>query len=244
MVGAARNPPWSRDELILALDLYMNHRDQLPEASSSEVAALSKLLNELGSAITGKTATFRNANGVYMKLGNYRALDPEYLARGRKGLERGGKGDADVWREFANNRQRLAEVASAIRSTVAAGAVQALPEVPEDEMEDAAEGRVLTRLHLSRERSKKLVSKRKSLAFKKDGSLKCEACGFDFAKKYGNRGDGFIEAHHTKPVHTLESGGRTKLEDLALLCANCHRMIHAKRPWLSMDALRGMLKRD
>jgi hypothetical protein len=36
-------------------------------------------------------------------------------------------------------------------------------------------------------------------------------------------------------VHQLLPGSKTKLADLHLLCANCHRMIHARRPWLTLD---------
>ncbi|WP_249187608.1 hypothetical protein [Nocardiopsis sp. MG754419] len=38
--------------------------------------------------------------------------------------------------------------------------------------------------------------------------------------------------------HVGES--RTRLEDLALLCANRHRMIHVARPWLTVDRLRAL----
>jgi 5-methylcytosine-specific restriction enzyme A len=84
------------------------------------------------------------------------------------------------------------------------------------------------------------VEKRKKQALK-DGSFRCEACEFDFEKQYGERGKGFIEVHHTKPVHTLVAGSKTSLEDLALVCANCHRMIHARRPWLSIGELRSLI---
>jgi hypothetical protein len=52
------------------------------------------------------------------------------------------------------------------------------------------------------------------------------------------------EAHHTKPVETLVEGSKTKLEDLALLCANCHRMVHATRPWLTVNGLRHLLSKS
>ncbi|WP_352230624.1 MULTISPECIES: HNH endonuclease [Asaia] len=42
-------------------------------------------------------------------------------------------------------------------------------------------------------------------------------------------------------MHLIEPGTKTKLSDLALLCANCHRMIHARRPWLSLDELRQII---
>ena len=71
--------------------------------------------------------------------------------------------------------------------------------------------------------------------------LLCEACGFDFEQVYGEHGKGFIECHHTKPVSELKAGEKTKLSDLALVCSNCHRMIHRRRPWLSVSELGELL---
>jgi 5-methylcytosine-specific restriction protein A len=68
------------------------------------------------------------------------------------------------------------------------------------------------------------------------------ACGFNFAARYGERGSGFIECHHTKPVSALRPGEKTRLEDLALLCANCHRMIHIRRPWMTVGQLKQALQ--
>jgi predicted HNH restriction endonuclease len=64
----------------------------------------------------------------------------------------------------------------------------------------------------------------------------------EYGGAYGARGEGFIECHHTKPVESLGDDTPTKLSDLALLCSNCHRMIHAKRPWLSLAELSAALK--
>ena len=44
---AARNPAWTRDELILALDLYIQHGGDVPGKGSEEIEALSDLLNTL-----------------------------------------------------------------------------------------------------------------------------------------------------------------------------------------------------
>ena len=57
---------------------------------------------------------------------------------------------------------------------------------------------------------------------------KCEVCELDFSEKYGEIGKGYIEAHHLTPLHTLK-GKKVSLNpetDFAVLCANCHRMIH------------------
>jgi len=58
---------------------------------------------------------------------------------------------------------------------------------------------------------------------------RCQACGLDFAERYGDIGKGFIEAHHLRPIATLEEGVSIKYDvaaDFAVLCSNCHRMIH------------------
>ena len=93
-----------------------------------------------------------------------------------------------------------------------------------------------------RERDPSLVKRKKDRVLAAHGVIACEACGFDFGKAYGERGDGFIECHHTKPVSELEPGGRTNLADLALVCSNCHRMIHRRRPWLSIEALKRQVR--
>ncbi len=100
----------------------------------------------------------------------------------------------------------------------------------------AEEGTAKLRTHLRRERSKSLVDR-----FKRElTSLACVVCDFDFARKYGELGRGFIEAHHKIPVAQLRPGALTKLEDLAPVCANCHRMLH-RSGGLSIDELRDRL---
>jgi 5-methylcytosine-specific restriction protein A len=63
---------------------------------------------------------------------------------------------------------------------------------------------------------------------KKGRVAECECCGFSFSQVYGALGAGYIEAHHRKPLHTLTEGEAVQYrpEDFALLCSNCHRMIH------------------
>ena len=71
----------------------------------------------------------------------------------------------------------------------------------------------------------------------------CEGCGFNFKKTYGEHGDGYIEAHHLIPLHTLPFGQAVSMDpvtDFALLCANCHRMVHRRVPMLSLDELKRM----
>lgn len=236
-----RNPTWTRDELILALDFYLQHREIVPGKSSEEILQLSSEINSLAKRLgLSGSETLRNANGVYMKLMNFRSHDPEYTADGKSGLNRGNRDEKVVWDQFANDPERLKRLANAIRLGLLVEPTHG-SEVDEPEVAEAEEGRLMTRLHRTRERSRKLVQNKKSAFEKKHGKLFCEACGFDYAVTYGTRGYGFIECHHTKPLHALKPGEKTKLQDLALLCANCHRMVHTKAPWLSMDDLKKLV---
>lgn len=99
-----------------------------------------------------------------------------------------------------------------------------------------SEGAVVLRTHLRRERSKTLVDRFKA----KLAVCRCEVCEFDFSERYGELGRGFIEAHHKVPVAQLEPGVLTRLEDLAAVCSNCHRMLH--RAGCSLDELRNRLR--
>ena len=48
------------------------------------------------------------------------------------------------------------------------------------------------------------MRRKRELVLRETGYLACEACGFDFAKKYGPHGEGLIEAHHVQPLHNSE----------------------------------------
>lgn len=97
------------------------------------------------------------------------------------------------------------------------------------------------KLHKFKERKPELISKAKILAIK-ENRLFCEVCNFNFEKEYPLLGNGFIECHHKLPIAT---GGirKTKVEDLALVCANCHRMLHRKHSgnYLSIEELKELI---
>lgn len=92
--------------------------------------------------------------------------------------------------------------------------------------------------HMKIERNTKAVA----LAKKVHGT-RCQGCGVDFSWIYGVTGSGYIEAHHLKPLHTLEEGASVKMnvaEDFAVLCSNCHSMVHRSKPMLTLNQLRSL----
>ncbi|MGE8021527.1 HNH endonuclease [Peribacillus frigoritolerans] len=236
-VEKKRNPAWKRDELILALDLYFRHNPNHISSKHEEVVKLGKLLNSLPIHGNQANANFRNPNGVYMKMCNFLRFDPNYKG---KGLERGSKLEEEVWDKFYNDKNKLHNIAQSIISSVNYEKEEVSKSISIDEEEEFPEGKVLYRLHKQRERNSNVVKKKKQIAIE-ENKLKCEICKFDFFKTYGDLGEGFIECHHTIPVSNYKENTKTKLNDLVLVCSNCHRMLHRKRPWLSKEQLQDLL---
>lgn len=103
------------------------------------------------------------------------------------------------------------------------------------------EGKKKLRQHVLRERNPNLVFEAKKRFKNRHGRLFCEVCKFVFAKRYGAIGEDFIEAHHIKPVSELSENEKTKISDLVMVCSNCHRMLHRRRPWLEKGDLESLL---
>lgn len=114
-------------------------------------------------------------------------------------------------------------------------------DITEDD-EGFPEGKKKLRTHICRERNYKVIKEAKSRYKDKHGKLICEICKFDFEEVYGEIGTDFIEGHHTIPVSELEEGDKTRVEDIVLVCSNCHKMLHRKRPWLKSEELKDILK--
>lgn len=103
-----------------------------------------------------------------------------------------------------------------------------------------AEGKTVVRTVRQRQRNRKLVEEAK-LRFKaRYGRLYCQACGFDFEAHYGVE---YIEAHHLEQVASYTDERVTSLDDLVMLCANCHRITHTRTPPYSLQELKTIIQR-
>lgn len=109
-----------------------------------------------------------------------------------------------------------------------------------DEAEEFAEGAPQYAKHIKRERDPRVVKLAKARKWQETKAFACDVCQFDFAKTYGELGAGYIEAHHTIPVHTMKPGHKTKVTDLALVCSNCHRMLHTIKPLIDISQLKAL----
>ena len=212
-----------------------------------EVQELSELLRSLPIHSPEALALpeFRSPDSVSRKTSDFATNYGPYQG----GRTRCGEPTLRMIKAFTERESEMLQAAQAIEDGIGSGELQLLPVQP-DEIDDtgstAIEGRLLVRRALARERDPKLRKLKIQQARRGGQPLRCEVCDFDFARIYGDLGEGYIEVHHVTPLYI--SGTReTKLDGLACLCANCHRMCHRSRPgesWRTPDALRDEIRKS
>jgi len=238
MDGVGRNPDWQWDELVLACDIVMKNGGRSLPAENPQVIEVSGLLQRMTlHPREGRRADFRNPNGVGRKTADIATALPGYTGKPTNG----GRLDKEVIARFIAEPDVMHSMAESIRSSAAQGEPADFPRDTGYENESELEGRYLLRWHAYRERNPALRRRKISAVLAQGLSLCCESCDFDFGQTYGERGHGYIECHHVEPLHVGGEGPRT-IRDLALLCSNCHRMIHAKPPWPTPAQLRDVIR--
>jgi 5-methylcytosine-specific restriction endonuclease McrA len=135
----------------------------------------------------------------------------------------------DLWQRFSNYFSRDEQ-----QSVFSTSALLNEIQVSHPGM-SVREGQLRLVKHLLKERNRKIIAEKKAEAIR-NGSLLCEVCEFSFKEVFNKE---FIECHHLTPIG--KPGVRdTTLDDLALVCANCHRMLHTKfeNKYLTLEELR------
>jgi hypothetical protein len=111
----------------------------------------------------------------------------------------------------------------------------------QDEDLSATENNVIQRLIWSRSRESAMrkAKIRQALSCSPDGKLRCEVpgCGFCFEDVYGQVGQGYAHVHHLDALAEHDGPVTTTLADLAIVCANCHAMIHRGNECRPLDGL-------
>lgn len=89
------NANWSREDHILAFNLYCKIPFGQIHHSNPRIIELAKLIG-------------RTPGSVSLKLSNFARLDPELKSRGVSGMSHGAKGEETVWKEFYQHPDELA----------------------------------------------------------------------------------------------------------------------------------------
>ena len=204
--------------------------------NDERIVALSQMLRAASPGHAAANPKFRNPNGVKHKSNDLQTFRPGYDGPPTKG----GKTSVAVSRAFEDDPGAMHDLARAIRAAITDPTP--LPVASDLDREDATfdEGRIFERRHFARERDPKARRRKIDTARGELGHIACEVCKFDFEATYGERGRDFIECHHRNPL-SVSGPQKTTLRDLALLCSNCHRMIHRGRPWLTVEELQRLL---
>lgn len=116
------------------------------------------------------------------------------------------------------------------------------PQVKPDEIAsfkrlEATEGERYKKEATFRTRNAKLILEKKKIS---DG--KCEVCNMKFEERYGKIGRGYRVVHHKKAIGSRKVAAPTTLKDLAVVCANCHAMLHRTEPPMTLKQLRNRMK--
>ncbi|RUV30114.1 MULTISPECIES: hypothetical protein [unclassified Mesorhizobium] len=134
----------------------------------------------------------------------------------------------NISKELSRRYHRLLEAAG--YEVAPKGATLQVGDVPlSSEDREWIEGRPVLVLHLKRERAPGLARAKKHSVLKLHGRLRCERCGLDPVEAFGlPSAAACIEVHHSRlEIGRMGDGARTMLSDVQLLCANCHRIVHA-----------------
>jgi len=112
---------WTRDELILAINLYCKLPFGRLHNRNPEIINLAFLIG-------------RTPSSVAYKLVNFASLDPSLKARGIKGASNASNHDKEIWNEFFNNWESLPYESEKLLAKFERTSVEALNKIPEEEL--------------------------------------------------------------------------------------------------------------
>lgn len=95
MTKKATNRDWTREEHILAFNLYCKIPFGTIHIHNPEIQKLARIIG-------------RSVGAVSYKLANFARLDPALQERGIRGMSHGAKGEEEVWEEFKAHPEALA----------------------------------------------------------------------------------------------------------------------------------------
>ena len=119
-----RGSGWTEEERTLALYLYRT-AGLIGRGNPKAVALSAELNSRAFHPDAGTRPSFRNPNGVALKLANFASLDPQYAGAGMSSTSRG---DRETWHKYAGDIELLTNAVAALRS----GAAMPAPMTPSE----------------------------------------------------------------------------------------------------------------
>lgn len=207
------NASFTRDEVILALDVLYCNGGTTPKPDSQAIQQLSELLHKLPiHPIERRKKDFRTPSGVQAQIYRFQHRQPNNV----------GILFYQIDVEFENRHNELHQIAEAIRRNLSCydstfGS--------KNEIDGFPEGNLLGHLH----RVVELRDSEKLMPGKR-----CEICLIDTAEIYLGC-PSLMQLHLTVPVTGLDGNKRYKSDAFITVCPNCHAALHRRRPWLTKE---------
>ncbi|MGW4849422.1 HNH endonuclease [Nocardia brasiliensis] len=237
---------WRVEEQILACDLLCQNSWKTVPESDPRTSELSTLLRSQW-PYAPSIPEYRGVASVHRKVEDLRTAHPNHTGV----TTRGGTLSRRIAAAFVEDPEAMHVLAEGLRQRgqldlplqygedadpdpAAAAALSAA------EFAAALEGKAARRLTRVYERNPKLRRQKIAQSRKQRGGISCEVCGFDYEQFYPGIGEGYVHVHHVVPLH-VSGPVENALDDLALLCANCHGMIHKPARYLTLDELRAIV---
>lgn len=208
------NASFTRDEVILALDVLYRNGGITPKPESEDIQKLADLLQKLPiHPMETRKKDFRTPTGVQAQINRYQHRYPNMV----------GALFYEIDAEFETRRGELHAIANAIRRNV----ISFNETIFGDPFEDDGfpEGALLGHLH-------RVVETRDGA--KLTPGKRCEICQIDTADIYPGC-PSLMSMHLTVPVTALDGKKRYGASEFIAVCPNCHAALHRRRPWLTKE---------
>lgn len=233
-----RNPTWSKEEIILALDLYFKLDYGQMHGRNPLIIQLSNELRNLNiHKDIPEKEKFRSVNSVALKLANLKKSDQNFSG---KGMRDGGKLEKELWNKFHTHRDKLSKEADLIRQ---------LYLKPKSEKQKASEPKTnhrtefLFQYHKNRETDPLVIKVKKELVLSESKKLKCEVCGFDSLAFYGEIGNDLMEIHYSKEIKSEPGLESSDMNDFIIVCSNCHKALDKNYGLLDASDLKKIIRK-
>jgi 5-methylcytosine-specific restriction protein A len=220
---------WTRDEVILGLDVLFSEQGKTLSMDSPAIIELSEFLNKFPLVPYGKRPdTFRNVSGVRRQIVTF-----DWSIKNSVDAPHVGDIFYEVYNEFKDSKDKLHNIAQAIRKCV--NLVENIYFADKSEMDGFCEGALLGHLHRYLERQYGNL--------KEFDEIRCYICFIKPQHIYNISSNiAFLQPHLLIPPENYEPDLKPNKKDFILVCPNCHTMLHQIRPWISVENVKTILK--
>jgi len=232
MIKSLTNIQWETEEHLIILDTWFKKKSFSSFEHLIKEIELKLVQLKAYCAYFSKTLDTKNVELIKLAFNEITTISHGHKIKNSSNL-------LNLFHRFRNDPEELSNFIEILYEDISMN-IYSVPVEHEETL--FYEGDKQAKLHIHTERDPRIVKAKKNQFKAMHNALYCEACYFNFENCYGLRGVNYAQVHHLKPLSELDSKSLIHLNDLAILCSNCHSMIHRKKPWLSLESLKKIIQ--